>query len=175
MLMGIGRQGSRGMRRTVSVLRFSFVLMLLLVTTSQFLVFVTFAEVGESEAASALADAEGEVTLAYLAVLKVEEAGANVSGLMVRLNESGGFLARARMAYRLEDFDGTVSFAALSGSIGVEVQDEAVRLKNTALSESAQRMMFTMTASVLGIALIALASFWVWRLLKERYGQSAVA
>ncbi len=175
MLIRIRGRESSVLRKASSVLKFVFVFVLLFATASRFFVSVTVAQSGEDEAALALADAEGEVILAYQTVLEAEEAGANVSGLLVRLNESGVFLARARMVFRLGDFDETISFAASSGSIGIEVQVEAVGLKNSALSEGIQRKMFTMTASVLGIALIALGSFWVWRLLKKRYGQSAVA
>lgn len=158
------------MSRTLSVLRLAFVLMLLLVMASQSLVCVTIAEVGEGEAVRALADAEGEVTLAYRAVLKAEKAGANVSGLLVQLNEAGEFLARAHVEYRLGDFEEASHFADSSRNIGVEVQNAAVELKDSASSEGIQHLLFTMIASIVGVTSIALGSLWVWYFLKKRYG-----
>jgi len=40
------------------------------------------------------------------------------------------------------------------------------------LSEVVQRMLFTMVASVVGVALIALGSLCVWHILKRRHGSS---
>lgn len=158
----------------MSVPRFPLVLSLFLVFSSQFFVVATFAEASESEAVSALVNAEGAMVSGYQAVLKAEEAGANVSDVLVRLNEAGVFLAEARMAYRLGEFDKAVGFADLSRNIGVEVQNDAVGLRDSALSEGVQRMMLTMIASVVGIALVALGSFLTWHFLKKRYGQATV-
>jgi len=158
------------MTGTVSALKFSFALMLLLIASSRFFAPVTFAGVGEVETASALADAEGALVSAYQAVLKAEEAGANVSGLLARLNEAGGFLAQARMAYRLGYFDEAASFADSSRNIGGEVQDAALELKDAAVSEGWQSTMLTMVASVVGVAVIAIGSLWTWHFLKRRYG-----
>jgi hypothetical protein len=153
----------------MSVLKFSFVLFMFLVLTSQFFVVAVVAGVSEDVAASALTDAEEAVTSAYQAVLRGEEAGGDVSSLLIRLNEAGGFLARARMAYDLRDFEEAASLANSSRNIGVEVESAAVNLRDSALSEGLQHMVFTITASVIGVALIALGSFWVWRVFKHRY------
>jgi len=153
----------------MSGLRFSLVLLMFLVLASQFFAFEAFAEASKDVAASALTDAEGVVVSAYQAVLKAEESGANVSGMLVRLNEAGGILARARMAYSLGDFEGTASLASSSRNIGVEVENAAVELKDLALSERVQRMWFTVIGSVIGVVLIVFGSLWVWRVFKRRY------
>jgi len=171
MLIEIRGQESSMLAKALSVLRFAFVSVLLFAAASQFLVSATVAESSEDEATSALASAEGAVVSAYQAVLGAEEAGANASGLLVRLNEAGGYLAQAHMACRLGDFDEATRSANLSRSIGEEVQNDAVALKDSALSDSLQRMVLTMIASVLGVVLIALGSLWVWLLLKKRYRQ----
>ena len=157
------------MREIMSGLKFSLVLMMFLVLASQFSIFETFAEASKDVAASALTDSEGVVVSAYQVVLEAEEAGANVSGLLVRLNEAGGFLARARMAYTLGDFDGSVRFADSSSDIAVEVQNAAVELKDSAFFERVQRMWFMMIGSIFGVILVFFGSFWVWRVFKRRY------
>jgi len=158
--------------KTWVILKFFFFLLLAVALAPEIVVCATAAN--ESEAASALADADAELTLAYLAVLKAEEAGANVTRLLVRLNESGVLLARARMAYSEAEFEETINLAISTVSIGVEVQAEAVRLKTAAVSESVQRVMLTATASIFGIALIAFGSFWIWSQLKKRYEESTI-
>jgi len=153
----------------VSVLKFSFVLMMLLVFASQFYVSVTIAQVSESEASSALTSAEGAVDSAYQAVLRAEEAGANVSGLLVRLNDAGELLAKAKVAYRLGDFDEAARFANLSGNIGGEVQNAAVELKDSAWVASVQRRWFTMTGSIISVVGVVFGSFWGWSFFRRRY------
>jgi hypothetical protein len=151
----------------VSSIKFLLVLTLLLVFASHFVLSVTFAEVREDQASSALADAEAAVVSAYQAVLKTEEAGANVTGLLAQLNEAGEYLDRARMEYRMGDFEKAIDFAGSGRSIGVEVQNAAVKLKNSAWNESVQHSLFTMIASIVCMTLIMLGSLWVWHPLKK--------
>ena len=119
-------------------------------------------------AASAISQAEEVVASAYEAVLEAEQAGADVSGLLVRLNEGGEYLAGARMSFRLEDFNETVRFADLSRAVGEDVEKDAYVLKDLARSESVQRIWFTATGSVIGIMLVVSGSFWLWIFLKKR-------
>jgi len=156
----------------MSVLRFSLALMMLLAFASQAFVSLTFAEVSEYKASLALATAEEAIVSAYQEALKAEEAGANVSELYVQLNKAGESLARAYIEYKSGDFEKATNFANSSRSIGVEVQNAAVGLKDSALSQGMQRILFTMIASVVGVASIALGSLWLWHLLKKRYGSS---
>jgi len=155
----------------MSVLKFFVVLLVFLVLASQFFVSVAFAEVIESEAASVLVSAEEAVVLGYHAVLGAENAGGNVSGLFVRLNDAGRLLAAARMSYRNGDFDTANLLANMGGNIGEEVHDDAMRLRDTALSEGSQRGLFTLVGSVVGVAAVALGSFGVWHRLRKRYGE----
>ena len=120
------------------------------------------------EAVSAISQAEGAMEWAYEAVLKAERAGANVSGLLVRLNEAGEYLASAQMSFRLEDFNETVRLADLSRAVGEDVEMEAYVLTDSASSESEQRMWFTATGSAIGIMLVVSGSFWLWIFLKRR-------
>lgn len=149
--------------------KFSLVLMMFLVLASRFFVFATSAEVSEDLAASALSGAEEAVVSTFQVVLETERSGANVSGLLGRLSEAGGLLAQARMAFRVGDFDEAVRFAGLSEDIGLEVKNVALGLKDLASSESVRFMWFTVMGSILGVVLLVLGSFWVWRVFKGRY------
>ncbi|UCE16198.1 MAG: hypothetical protein JSV12_00850 [Candidatus Bathyarchaeota archaeon] len=123
----------------------------------------------EDTATTSIERAENALVSAYQAVLDVERIGADVSGLLAELNEAGEFLAEANMEYRLEDFDEAARFADLGRDIGEEVESKTHELKNLAWSDGVQRMWLTMIGSVLGVILIALGSFWIWRFLKRRY------
>ena len=151
------------------ILKFSSVLIILLIFVSPFFVSAALAEVSKDEAASALANAGGVVVSAYQAVLKAEEAGANVLSLLVRLNEAEEKLAQAHVAYSLGNFDETTRFADLSRNIGEEVRNEANELKSWAWAEGAQRLWFTTTGSVIGMIAVIFGSFLVWRIFKRRY------
>jgi len=153
----------------VSGLKFSLVLLMSLVLASQFFIFETFAEASKDVAVLALTDAEGVMVSAYQAVSRAEEAGANVSGLLARLNEAGGFLARARMVYDFGDFEEAAGLASSSRNIGVEVENAAVELKDSAFLERVQRMWFMMIGSIFGVILVFFGSFWVWRVFRRRY------
>jgi len=146
-------------------LKLLLVSIMLLVLSSQFLAAASYADANEDMAASTLASAEESIVLAYQATLNAEEAGANVSGLLVRLNEAGQLLASAQTEYRLGDFEKANELSESSKSIGEEVQNAAVDLRGSALSQSVQRMVSTMVASVVGVASIAY-------LLKKRYGST---
>lgn len=124
--------------------------------------------------APGLADAEETVTMAYQAVLRAEEAGANVSGLLSRLNEATGLLARAQVANRAGRADEATSLAILSRNIGAGVGDDALRLKRSALSLSSQLTLFTIIQSIVGIAMVTVGSIGVWQLLKKRYHRGHV-
>lgn len=95
------------------ILSFPIVLTMLLVFP-QFLVPMAIAPTGEGQAASALVVAENMVVLGYQAVSEAADSGANVSSLLVQLNEAGWLLACARIAYKSGDFDSALDFAAQS-------------------------------------------------------------
>ncbi|MFX1301277.1 MAG: hypothetical protein ACFFDE_10105, partial [Promethearchaeota archaeon] len=93
-----------------------------------------------------MVDAEAAVISALRVALEAEEVGANVSGLLVRLNDAGDFLARARIAYRFGDFEGAIGFASAGSSIGLEVETAAVDLRDSTLIEAFQSIVFTVIA-----------------------------
>jgi len=153
----------------MSVRKFSFVLMMLLVFASQFYVSVTIAQVSESEASSVLTSAEGIVDSAYQAVLRAEEAGANVSDLLFQLDDAGELLAKAKVAYRLGDFDEVVRSASLCSDIGENVKNEADELRVETYGLRATSFWLTLAGSLVGVVAVGLGSFWGWRFFKKRY------
>ena len=113
--------------------------------------------------------AEGVVVSGYQAVLEAEGAGANVSGLLARLNEAGELLALARVSYRVGDFDGAVRFAELCGEIGEGVRVDALEVRDWAVEEAGHRFWLTIIGSIAGVAIVGFLSFLGWFIFKERY------
>jgi len=147
----------------------SFVFLLVLfVFVSAVSVFEASA-LSENGAASAIEKAEGLMFSAHEAVLEAERAGANVSGLLARLNVAGEGLAQAHVSYRLGDFDGAARSAELCSQIGEEVMVEAYELRGLALEEAVQCFRWTMIRSILGVAIAVGASYLGWRIFKRRY------
>ncbi|MCW3977751.1 MAG: hypothetical protein NWE77_07450 [Candidatus Bathyarchaeota archaeon] len=130
---------------------------------------VTAFAADESSAASAVAMAEADMVSAYAAVLEAEQVGANVSLLLVRLNDAGESLARAEVAYRLGDFNASVDLADVCAGISEEVKSEAYEVRNSAGNANVQRMWYTMIGSTSGVILVILGSLWFWRIFKRRY------
>lgn len=149
----------------------SKLLILLIVLAFSASVFMseTFASSSEDTATTSIERAENALVSAYQAVSEAEQVGADVSVLLAELNLAGEFLAEARMAYRLGDFDNATSYAYLGRYIGEGVEVKAYELKDSEWRENIQRMWWTIMGSVLGVIVIASGSFWVWRFLKRRY------
>ena len=137
------------------------------------LVFSWFARacfaVEKADAEEALIEAENILSSAYVAVLEVEKDGGNVSGLLVKLDSGGNFLAEGQTCYRNGDFDGAVYYADLSVRNVIGLIEEAGQLKALAISGYNERLFQTMAASGVAVVVIVLGSVVGWLIFKRRY------
>ena len=152
----------------MSTLKLLLILLILSASVSSIFVFGVRA-LSEDVATSAISRAEDVVASAYEDVLQAEGSGANVSNLLIRLNEAGELLAQAHVSYRLEDFNGAARLANLGSQIGEEVRVEAFELRDQAVLEASRRFRWTMIGSILGVAIVVGASFLGWRIFKRCY------
>jgi len=123
----------------------------------------------EGSAASAVAGAEADMGSAYEAVFEAEQLGADVSALLVRLNDAGESLAEAEVAYRLGDLDESVRLADVCSSISGEVKGEAEGLWLKAYEAFYFDMSLRMVGSLISIVVVGLGTFGAWRVFKRRY------
>jgi hypothetical protein len=135
---------------------------------SSIFVFKAFAS-SEDAASLAISQAEQVLASAFEAVLEAERAGANVSGLLVMLNDAGVFLAKAQVAYRLGDFEEAVGFADLCYEIGEGVKGKAGELRVEAYGPRVIGFWLTMAGSLVGVVAVGVGSVWGWRFFKRRY------
>ena len=159
----------------MSVLKFSFVLLVFLGLASQFPVSVVLAQASEAEAASALVTSEDSVISAYQALSNASEAGANVSSLLVRLNEAGWFLSRAQIAFKSGDFDSALEYAAQCQEKLNGFAADADALKENAIYEHYMDFLVNVAGSIVGAVSIVCVSLISWFFLKRKYARAGIS
>ena len=121
------------------------------------------------EASLAIGEADNALRQAFEAVLDAERAGANLSDLIVKLDEAGGLLAEAENAYRVGNFSEAISKADKCSMQADGVVGEALNLKGSALADAQKAVLQTLTFSwVGGVAFLAVL-FFVWSWFKRAY------
>ena len=146
-----------------------FVSLILSVFAFSILIPGAFGVESEGVAASAIDRAEVAMVSAYETVLSAEEVGADVSGLLAKLNVAGGYLASANVWFGLGDFENATRFANLCYDVGEEVRNEAVELKNEAHELWVTNLIVRMNLSIISVVIIVFLSFLGWHVFKRRY------
>ncbi len=117
---------------------------------------------GADEASSSVGEADVAVRQAFNATLDAERAGANVSGLIVRLNEAGGVLTEAKIALGNGNSSEAASKAGQCVEIAQSVKGDADVLKASALDGARTVFWASLTFSVGGIAVFVVVLEFVW-------------
>jgi len=136
-----------------------------------FLVVSCVSAASSDEAQAAISRAEPKMSLAYKSVLEAEEAGADVSNLLFKLNNGSTLLSQARMQYRIGNFSEAVNLAnqCFDSLNGIEI--EAKKLRDSAVTERKRRMLISAVGSAFSIGVIVFASILGWRFFKDKYCQ----
>ena len=121
------------------------------------------------EAAARIAQADDSVRQAFVAVSDAAGAGANVSGLVSRLNGAGGLLVQANTAYRVGDYENATVFAGECISSVDGVVQEASDLKATAESDRLSQLGWGASFSSVGLSLLFVVGLFGWRFVRNRY------
>lgn len=124
--------------------------------------------VGFEEASVAVADADIALRGAFDAVSDAESAGANVSGLMGRLNEAGVALTGARVALAAGNYSDAVGRAGECRGLADGVVLDAGVLKNDAAAQ-ASLWWVTVLLGVTGSVVFVVVLFLVWLRFKRYY------
>jgi hypothetical protein len=125
----------------------------------------------EDQVSLGLANAEGDLASAYDAVLEAEEAGADVSGLLDMLNVGGEYLAEAYVWQRLGVNENATRLAGLCQEAVENVRSEAILLKEKAERLEASDFMVTMLVSAVGVGVVVVVGFVLWRVFTRRYSR----
>jgi hypothetical protein len=150
-------------------LRTDFAWLLLVLMITSFLCKGPIHVRGADEASSSVAGADVAVRQAFNATVDAERSGANVSGLIFRLNEAGSILVEAEIALEDGNSSEATSKADQSTVIAQSVRSDADVLKASVLQEANVVFVSSLLFSVVGIAAFAVALMIVWSWFKRGY------
>lgn len=122
---------------------------------------------GADDASVSVGNADAAVRQAFNATLDAERAGANVSGLIVRLNEAGTVLGEAEIALGNGNSSEAASEASQCVGIAESVRSDAGALKASALDEAQTVFRTYFIFSVVSVAVFVVALVLVWRRFKR--------
>jgi len=125
--------------------------------------------ISSDEVQDAISKAESRISLAYESTLEAEKAGADISGLLLRLNNGSTLLSKAQMQYRIGNFSEAVNLANQCFDSLNEIEIEADKLRDRAIVERKQEMLISAVGSGLSIGVVVYAGIFGWRFFKDRY------
>jgi hypothetical protein len=129
---------------------------------------------GSDDVSSSVGDADVAVHRAFNATLSAEEAGANVSGLLGRLNDAGALLGEAETAFSDGNLSEASSYASRCISIAQGVQSDADNLRASALDDAHVVFWEFLVFSSVSVAVFVVVLVLVWRRFKAGYDKNVL-
>jgi hypothetical protein len=120
-------------------------------------------------------DVEDGIVAAYKAVLEAEEAGADVSALLERLNVAGEYWALALVCLRTGDVECTAGNTELSVEALDGLVEDAEVLREEATRKSVEHMWIALGGSIGGVVAVVCGGWLGWKWFKQRYHRRALA
>jgi len=124
-----------------------------------------------SEAENALARAESDLGYAFAVVAEANGAGANITELLMKLDEAGVLLSEGYVANRAGDYDFAIFMATESSNVIEGVAGDAEYLKSFAERAQGESLLLTAVASIIGLILIVVLGLMGWNFLKKSYSK----
>jgi hypothetical protein len=121
-----------------------------------------------SDAGLAIAQAEHRIEVCYSAAADAAKAGANVTGLLSVLNESGMLLSKAKLAFQNGDYDSAYSLAVQSNTTLTGFEAQAGSLRDTAAQQGRMDFLVNVVGSTAGTFAVIVIGLSVWFYLKRR-------
>ena len=122
-----------------------------------------------------LQDSESSINLAFEKVLEAERAGANVTALVARLNEAVDLLVKANLLERNGKYDEAAEAASAAAKIAREVEDQALKLKDSAISNREFAFKISIAGSAVGISAFLFFMSRLWHRFKKYYVERILA
>lgn len=130
--------------------------------------------VTSQEASDETLNADQALRTAFIGVVDAEHSGANVSVLLVRLNEAALNLSRAQEAISVGNYSDAVEFAGNCKVLADGIKGDAFVLKSDVVT-AAGKWWMTVLFSVAGSIAFGAVLFLVWRWFRHRYMKSTRA
>lgn len=125
--------------------------------------------IAHREATATISEAEQAIAAGFEAALDAEQAGANVSSLLVRLNEGAEYLSAAQTAFTDGNYSEADRLSDLSSAISAQVQSDAQILKAEAINAAVNRFRLYLASSAVAMIAVVTVTLLGYRLLKKRY------
>ena len=123
---------------------------------------------GEADARSAVSQADARVSTCYLAVADAEKAGANVSGLLVTLNNAGMLLSEAHLSLINGSYDLASGLADQCMTMLSGFDNAASSLEASASHAALVDFWVNVVGSGVGAIAVVVGGFFLWRFLKRK-------
>jgi hypothetical protein len=120
-------------------------------------------------------ETEDALSSAYDAVVAAENAGANVTVLLIDLNQGGEYLSEAYYWYGSGKYETANNLASMCRNVAGTVKNEAATLMNSAQDSSNTKTIETLLTSIVGVVVVVALSFVVWRVFKRHFSLSTVS
>jgi len=122
-----------------------------------------------TEVALAINEAELKLKSAFVAVSKADDVGANITGVVTKLEVAGLLLTEAKLALRVDDYDAANSHAIECINTAEKLIIDADQLTVDAERKQNDNILFTVIGSIGGLVLLIILGITFWRVLKKRY------
>ena len=149
--------------------KFSSITLLVLLMLSLFFLSIAPVDAQTTPTESKLEAAKAAVELAFGAVLDAEEAGANVTDLMFRLNYITELLAKAENSYRTGNTNQAFAQASNVLPNAQQITNDAKEAKQTTAINSENAFLSTITLAVIGVFMFILVLSLIWQWFKQYY------
>ena len=146
----------------------TFLIAILLFIISIISSFPSSARADRTGAAAAIVSAKDQILICYQAAKDAEGAGANITALVIILNDAGTLLSRAEFAYSTSDFDTAHDLAVQSQSTLDYFISEANTLKENATQQRNQDFVINVVGSLVGAFAVVGAGGVTWIFLKKK-------
>ena len=121
------------------------------------------------QARSNVSRAEQTLGSVYVQVADAAASGADVSGLLNKLDVAGSYLSGAFAALKNEDYEQALQKAASCENELTGLEEQAVSLKVEAKDASDFGLLESVIGSFIGLVLVIVLGFIGWRILKRTY------
>ncbi len=114
-------------------------------------------------------EANTALNAAFNAVLDAEQAGANITDLIVQLNFAANNLSQAENNYRIGDYTTAVYQAESVLPLAQQIILQAQNSKQNAIIAIQEAFQYTTVLTIIGISIFILVLFLIWCLFKQNY------
>ena len=116
-----------------------------------------------------LFQAEKALEKGFNSILEAEMSGANVTSLIIKLNQAATLIEQAELANKTSNNNIVIHYATRATKISYEVNTEAITAKEMALIFSRTALLNQIIISTIITVIFSYVLFMIWRRFKRKY------